>query len=58
MNGAFPPSWLSWAEAGKSAPFHRYTLGRAVLDSRREPSLPSLGTWSLLTPLEAICAQH
>lgn len=45
MNGAFPPSWPSWAEAGKSAPSHRKALGRAVLDSRREPSSPLLGTW-------------
>lgn len=50
MNGAFPPSWPSWAEAEKSAPSHRNTLGRAVLDSRREPSLPSQapGTSSVL----------
>lgn len=47
MNGAFPPSWPSRAEAGKSAPSHRNTLARAVLDSGREPSLPSLDTWSL-----------
>lgn len=58
MNGAFPPSQPSWAEAGQSVPSHRHTLGGAVLGSRREPSLPSLGTWGLLTPLEDTCAQH